>query len=130
MDKEVALKAIEQFPHFKSLVGETLNSLEQRYESAQKFSWKSQKKVHEAFQFYRQTLNRELEREKLSVEERFSILEMMREAVNRESEKDSEHKAFTIKMVTIAATVGVAAIGTAVAALGGKAGFGSGGDRA
>lgn len=130
MDHEVALKVIEQFPDFKSLVGETLNSFEQRYESAQKFSWKSQKKVHDAFKFYRETLNRELERENLSVEERFSILEMLRQAVAMESEKDSEHKAFTIKLVTIAATVGVAAIGTAIAALGGKAGFGSGGNNA
>lgn len=128
MDHEVALKVIEQFPDFKSLVGETLNSFEQRYESAQKFSWKSQKKVHEAFQSYRETLNRELERGNLSVEERFSILEMLRHAVAMESEKDSEHKAFTVKLVTIAATVGVAAIGTAIAALGGKAGFGSGGN--
>lgn len=126
MDQEVALKVIEQFPNFKSLVGETLNSFEQRYESAQKFSWKSQKKVHEAFQSYRETLNRELGRENLSVEERFSILEMLRQAVAMESEKDSEHKAFTVKLVTIAATVGVAAIGTAIAALGGKAGFGGG----
>lgn len=130
MDHEVALKVIEQFPDFKSLVGETLSSFEQRYESAQKFSWKSQKKVHDAFKFYRETLNRELERENLSVEERFSILEMLRQAVAMESEKDSEHKAFTIKLVTIAATVGVAAIGTAIAALGGKAGFGSGGNNA
>ena len=39
-----------------------------------------------------------------------------------ESEKDTEHKAFQMKLVTIAATIGIAA---AVAALGGKAGFGS-----
>lgn len=129
MDKEVALKAIEQFPNFKSLVGETLHSFGQRYESAQKFSWKSQKKVHDAFQSYRETLNRELEREHLTVEDRFLILEMFRDAVSQESEKDREHKAFTIKMVTIAATVGVAAVGTAIAALGGKAGFGSSDNR-
>lgn len=125
MDKEVALKVIEQFPHFKSLVDETMNSFEQRYESAQRFSWKSQKKVHEAFRSYRESLNRELERENLSGEDRFKILEMIRDSVNKESEKDSEHKAFEIKMVTVAATVGVAAVATAVAALGGKAGFGS-----
>lgn len=130
MDKEVALRAIEQFPHFKILVGETLNSFEQRYESAQKYSWKSQKKVHEAFQSYRDTLNRELERENLSSEDRFSILNLLREAVIGESEKDSEHKAFTIKLVTIAATLGVAVIGAGVAALGGKVGFGEGNDSA
>ncbi|BCW74709.1 MULTISPECIES: DUF3106 domain-containing protein [unclassified Arthrobacter] len=125
MDKEVAFKAIEQFPHFKSLVAETLDSLEQRYESTQKFSWKSQKKVHDAYKSYRKTLNRELERDNLTVEDRFRILEMIRESVDREAVKDSEHKAFAIKMVTVAATVGVAAVGAAVAALGGKAGFGS-----
>lgn len=37
----------------------------------------------------------------------------------------TEHKAFQIKLVTIAATIGIAAVGAAVAALGGKAGFGS-----
>lgn len=71
MDKEVALKAIEQSPNFKSMVSETMTSFGQRYESAQKLSWKSQKKVHEAFHSYRETLNRELERANLSVEERF-----------------------------------------------------------
>lgn len=130
MDKEVALKAIEQFPNFKLLVSETIESFGERYESAQKYSWKSQKKVHEAFESYRGTLNHELERENLSVEERFSILEMLREAVNKEAEKDSEFKAFTIKLVTIAATVSFGGAAIAVAALGGKAGFDAGGNRA
>lgn len=126
MNKEVALQAIAQFPNFKSLVDETMNSVEQHSVSAQKYGWKSQKKVHKAFRSYRKTLNRELERENLSTEDRFKILEMLREAVNMESEKDTEHKAFQMKLVTIAATVGIAAVGAAVAALGGKAGFGSG----
>jgi hypothetical protein len=126
MNKEVALKAIAQFPNFKSLVDETLNSVEQNSANAQKYSWKSQKKVHGAYKSYRKTLDRELDRENLSTEDRFRILEMLREAVNMESEKDSEHKAFQLKLVTIVATVGIAAVGAAVAALGGKAGFGTG----
>lgn len=125
MDKETVLKAIEQFPHFKSLVTETMSSFEARYESAQKYNWKSQKKVHDAYESYRETLKRELEREHLSSEDRFRILDMLRESVVRESEKDTENKFFTFKLVTVAATVGIAAVGAAVAALGGKVGFGS-----
>lgn len=41
----------------------------------------------------------------------FLILEMLREAVNKESDRDSEHKLFTIMMVKVAATVSVAAVG-------------------
>lgn len=126
MNKEVALKAIEQFPNFRAMVDETLNSVGQNSAIAQKYSWKSQKKVHGAYKSYRKTLDRELEREDLSIDDRFRILEMLREAVNMESEKDSEHKTFQVKLVTIAATVGIAAVGAAVAALGGKAGFGTG----
>ncbi|MFF3037061.1 hypothetical protein [Arthrobacter citreus] len=129
MDREVALKVIEQFPDFRSLVGETMTSMEQRFESAQKFNWKSQKKVHEAFRSYRDSLNRELDRPYLNGEDRFRILEMIRASVEREALKDSENKAFVLKMVSVAATVGVAAVGAAVVALGGKAGIGGGNNR-
>lgn len=130
MDREVALKVIDQFPNFKSLAGETMTSFGERFDSAQKFNWKSQKKVHQAFESYRQSLDRELERPHLSSEDRFRILEMIRETAEREHAKDSENKAFTLKLVSVAATVGVAVLGAAVAALGGKVGIGGNDGRA
>lgn len=130
MDREVALKVIDQFPNFKSLAGETMASFDERFDSAQKFNWKSQKKVHQAFQSYRRSLDRELERPYLSSEDRFRILEMIRETADRESAKDSENKTFTLKLVSVAAAVGVTVVGAAVAALGGKVGIGGNDGRA
>jgi len=98
--------------------------LEQSYGHALRSNWKSQKKVHRAFSEYRAALNRELEREALTPEERFRILEMIREAVDTESEKDSEHKAFVMKALGIVATAAVVVVGAGIAFVGGKVGIG------
>lgn len=128
MDKEVAMKIIAQFPEFKSLVSDGFNQLEQQVKSAHTFNWKSQKKVHEAFKEYRTLLNRELERESLTPEDRFRILDLFREAVKAEGEKDTENKAMIVKILVAAATVVVALVGLAITALGGKFGIKGGGD--
>jgi len=130
LDKEVALKIIAQFPDFKSLVSGALNSLELQAEKSHKFNWKSQKKVHQAFKAYRATLDRELERDDQTPEARFQILELFRDAVEREYDKDSENKAFAVKVLTVVGAVVLAAIGGAVAVLGGKAEVGPGKDNA
>lgn len=126
MTKEVALKIIDQFPDFKSLVLESLGQVEEQAANALAANWKSQKKVHRAFAEQRETLRRELDREGLTPEDRLSILKMLAEAIDKEAAKDSEHKAFSYKLVTTVATIAVGGAAAAVAILGGKSKIGGG----
>ena len=124
MDKEVALKVIGQFPEFKRLVLDSYSSLQEQTDSAFKANWKSQKKAHEAYADTRRILERELEREDLTSEERLDIRRTIVETADKESAKDSENKAFVVKIVGV--SVGVIVMGMAAgnAVLGGKSRIG------
>lgn len=124
MDKEVALKVIGQFPEFKRLVLDSYSSLQEQTDSAFKANWKSQKKVHKAYADTRRILERELERENLTSEERLEIVRMIGETADKEFTKDSENKAFVVKIVGV--SVGVLVMGMAAgnAVLGGKSKIG------
>ncbi len=124
MSDEVAKKVIEQFPDFKTLVLGSLEHVQQQAEGAVGVNWKSQKKVHKAFAQYREMLSRELDRENVTTEDRFRILQMLREAIADEAKKDSEHKAFAMKALTVVAGVATVVVAAGVAALGGKSGMG------
>lgn len=128
LDREVALRVIEQFPDFKNLVSSALDSLDDQREKLLKAHWKSQRAFHRASRQYRRALDRELEREGLSVEDRFAILEMLRQAVEREAVKDSENKAFALRIATVGASAAVLVVAGAVAFVGGKVGIGQQGD--
>lgn len=121
MSKELALKVVEQFPDFKNLVLESLDHVHEQAAKAVEVNWKSQKKVHKGHAKFRKMLERELDRDGLTPEDRFRILDMVREDLEKESLKDSEHKAFVYKLLTTVG--GVAALGAAaaVAVLGGRA---------
>lgn len=124
MNKEVALKIIDQFPDFKSLVLDSLGQVEEQAANALAANWKSQKKVHKAFAEQRAILRRELDRTGLTTEDRFSILAMLAESIDKEAAKDSEHKAFSYKLVTTVATIAVGGAAAAFAILGGKSKIG------
>lgn len=120
LSKEVALKVVDQFPDFKGLVLDSLNLVQRQAENAVKTNWKSQKKVHKAFEAYRTALSRELERDNLTTEDRFAILQLFKKAIDDESAKDSEHKSFVLRALTIVGTVGLIGLGAAAAILGVK----------
>lgn len=126
MNKEVALKVVGQFPEFRRLVLDSYSSLQEQTDGAFKANWKSQNKVHKAYADNRRILERELERESLTSEDRLEIIHILVEMAEKESLKDSENKSFIIKVVSI--SIGVIAMGVAAgtAALGGKARIGGG----
>lgn len=124
MSDEVAKQVIAQFPEFKTLVLGSLDQVQIQAANAVGVNWKSQKKVHRAFTEYREVLTHELDREGLTAEDRFKILEMLREAIADEAAKDSDHKAFVLKAVGIVATAGAVVVGAGIAALGGKSAIG------
>lgn len=127
MDKEVALKVIAQFPNFKDLVLETFKKVQEDATQARTFNWRSQKKVHKAFEQYREILSRELEREDITSEDRFAILGLLKDAIDAEAAKDSENKKFQLIVTSMLTTAALALAGTALAAIGGKAQIGGGG---
>lgn len=112
MDKEVALKVIEQFPEFRTLAVNMLDVMEQRHESSLRHNKASQDKVHEAYRSVRAILEGELDRD-LDWDQRKFILEKLMETADREFEKDSENKNFIEttfgKVVTGVGGVAVAA---------------------
>jgi hypothetical protein len=126
LDKDVALKIVAQFPDFKELVNDSFEKFKDDATEARAFNWKSQKKVHKAFSEYREILKLELERENLTSEDRFRIIDYLRAAVDAESAKDTENKKFQVATTTIITTAGLALVGAAVAVLGGNTQIGGG----
>ena len=118
IDKELALKIVAGIPDFKGLVSETMALLENSVQGAQRFSWKSQKQLHKAFESYRDSLNRELESSDLTPESRLTILRMIGEAVDKQAKVHAEANDFQIKLITVAVSVvgvlvaGVVAVAT------------------
>jgi len=121
MSQEVALKVVEQFPDFKSLVMGSFDHVQAQATNAVGANWKSQKKVHKAFTEYRAILSKELDRDNLSSEDRFRILELLKKALDDEALKDSEHKAFALKALGVVASAAVVVVAAGLTVLGGKA---------
>lgn len=120
MDKEVALKVIEQFPAFKTFALAALDVMEKRHDSTLVHNEHSQESSHRAYQETRAALKGELDRTDLTPEERQHIYGLLMETANRESEKDSENKQFLDGLFKKAAVVTVAAVSLGVVFVGGK----------
>ncbi|MEU9199042.1 hypothetical protein [Streptomyces sp. NPDC048332] len=109
MATEVRLKIIEQFPAFKDLAKNSVDSVKQAHESTLSANEKSQDHFHRASQQYRDMLARELNRDDLSWEQRQTIHESFQRNVAMESQKDSETKQFLDRgLRTVAVTAGAA----------------------
>lgn len=121
MSEEVALKVVEQFPDFKSLVLGSFEHVQHQATNAVGVNWKSQKKVHKAFTDYRRILDKELDRDALTSEDRFRVLTLLKNAIDDEAAKDSEHKAFVLKTLSVVASAAVVVVAAGLAVLGGKA---------
>lgn len=130
MDKEVALKVIEKFPEFKAFALDALSQLEQFHKSTVRTNKQSQDQVHTAFQEVREALRSELDREDLSAEERYSIIERISATADREFEKDSENKQFLKGLFDSGAMVAAGAVILGVVFVGGKFLIGKDGDSA
>lgn len=120
MDREVALKIVEQFPAFKDFAMETVGVMERAQESALQNNKESQAQVHQAFQEIREILKGELAQEDLPWEQRKQILELILETGNREFAKDSENKDFLKQIMKGVGVVAVSALALGIVFVGGK----------
>lgn len=119
MDKELAVKIVEQFPAFTKFGLEALRTMERVQDSALNFNERSQNKVHDAYQDVRDAIKGELKKE-LTPEERQRLIDTMMDSAAKESEKDTETKRLIGDVVKTAATVTGGVLLTAVLILGVK----------
>ncbi len=132
VDKEVALKIVEQLPEFTSFALEAINVMQKAHESAHADNKQSMAQVHEAFREIREILRGQLEVEDLPWEQRKYILDLLMDTGKLEYAKDTENKQFVREMYSIMGAAVGGALLLAVVFVGGKVGFelpGTGGKR-
>jgi len=109
MGNEVRLKIVEQFPAFKDLAKNSVDSVKQAYEATLSANEKSQDHFHRASQQHRDTLKDDLSRDDLSWEQRQFLHERFQQNVGQEFQKDSENKQFLERgLRTVAVSAGAA----------------------
>lgn len=109
MDKELALKVVEQFPDFKRFVSDALDVIEKRHESTLSHNSQSQENFYQAMREIREILKRELEKDNLTWDQK-----------KLEFAKDSENKRFLDSLFGRVTLVTAAGITVGAAVLGGK----------
>lgn len=113
MDPEVAKKAIEQFPEFSNTAKEMLKEYKDTLDKGLETNKESVESYYSVCKVTIETLQKQLENEELSFEERKYIIDKMLEVSKMMSEKDSENK----KFIAIMGGLGLAAVGLVVAGL-------------
>lgn len=120
MDPEVAKKAIEQFPNFSDTMKEILRDYKESLDKAQEANAESVKSFYDSSNIIINSLQKELERNDLTFEEKKYIIDKMVEVNKMKGDKDSENKKFIATMALLGvATVGIVA-GALSSALGGN----------
>ena len=113
MDPEVAKKAIEQFPEFAHTMKHILNDYKQTLDKALDENGDSVKSYYSSCDAIITSLQKELDKENLSFDEKRYIIDQMIEVNKMKGEKDSENKRF----IATLAVIGAAAIGTVAGVL-------------
>ena len=112
MDPEVAKKALEQFPHFADVTKEMLIEYKDILDKGLESNRESVQAYYDSCSTIIGALEKLLDRENLSPEERRYIIEKMVEMSDKIGEKDSQNKKFILAIsgVGVAALAGVTAV--------------------
>ena len=94
MDKEVAIKIIEQFPSYSESANNMIAQLNTMCSNAMKENGESQREAIEAYQKILDDLGEVLKKYAITAEERTQITKQMIEVADRISAKDTENKEF------------------------------------
>lgn len=113
MDPEVAKKALEQFPEFAKTTKEMLIEYKDTLDNGLQNNKDSVQAYYDACQSIIDSLQKQLENNDLSFEQRKEIIDQMLEITKMMGIKDTENKKFIVRM----AMCGAAAIGVTVMAL-------------
>ena len=118
MDKEVAIKIIEQYPAFAKLSESMVAQLNKMCDTALEKNEESQRLTIQAYKQILDELNNQLHMEDISKEEREKITKQMIEIADKISVKDTENKAFIDKMVKYSTGFAIGALVLGAAILG------------
>jgi hypothetical protein len=94
MDKDVAIKIIDQFPAYTELANNMLAQLNTMCSNAMKENGESQKEAIEVYKKILDDLGELLKKDTITAEERLQITEQMITVADRISAKDTENKDF------------------------------------
>ena len=94
MDKEVAIKIIEQFPSYSESANNMIAQLNTMCSNAMKENGESQREAIEAYQNILEELGEVLRKDAITAEERTQITKQMIDIADRISAKDTENKEF------------------------------------
>ena len=116
MDKEVAIKIVEQYPAFAKLSESMVAQLNKMCDTALEKNEESQRLTIQAYKQILYELSNQLHVEDISKEEREKITQQMIEIADKISVKDTENKAFIDKMVKYSTgfAFGVVVLGAAI----------------
>ena len=123
MDKEVALKIVEQFPVFKDFALDAVDAMQKAQEHTLDENRASQAQVHDAWQEVREILKGQLDGGELPWEQKKYILDLIIDTANQEALKDSENKQFLKEVAKYTLGAISAAVLLAVVFVGGKFGL-------
>lgn len=119
MDPEVAKKALEQFPDFANTMKDVLVQYKENIDALLKENGDSVKAYYDSCDAIISTLQKELEREELTFDERKYIIDKILEVAQMKGRKDSENKKFLatlaicgVATVTVVAGILAAVLGT------------------
>lgn len=120
MNPEVAKKALEQFPEFARTMKEMLSDYRKTLDGILQQNGESNKAYYESCQAVIASLQRQLEDENLSFEDRKYVIEKMMEISSSMEKKNSEDKAFLRSLALIAGGIVLGLAGIAASVLGGN----------
>lgn len=118
MDKEVAIKIIEQYPAFAKLSESMVAQLNKMCDTALEKNEESQRLTIQTYKQILDELSNQLHMEDISKEEREKITKQMIEIADKISVKDTENKAFIDKMVKYSTGFAIGALVLGAAILG------------
>lgn len=120
MDPDVAKKALEQFPEFSSAAKDVLNEYKAVLDEGLKANKESVQSYYDSCDSIIKSLQKQLDKKRLSGEERKHIIDKMIEVSQMMGVKDSENKKFLTAIATMAMVATGVVLTTLVAAIGGK----------
>ena len=120
MDPEVAKKALEQFPEFANTTKEMLTEYKESLNKGLESNNESVKAVYNTYSAVIASLQKELENENLTFEQKRYIIEQMKDVAEKADTKDTENKRFIAGMATLATIVVGGTVAVLASVLGGN----------
>lgn len=120
MDPEVAKKALEQFPEFANTTKEMLSEYKESLDKGLESNNESVKAVYDTYNAIIASLQKELENENLTFEQKKYIIEQMKDVAEKVDKKDTENKRFIAGMAALATIVVGGTVAVLASVLGGN----------